>query len=71
MKAVLGWVSDPYVHVFLVGLLLVRLATGTGGGEPGEPVDRLANCTACRTAHDAAQPCPQITARINSVLHRQ
>jgi hypothetical protein len=34
MRKVFGWILDPYVHIFLIGLLLVRLAMGFGGDDP-------------------------------------
>jgi hypothetical protein len=34
MRKAFGWIFDPYVHVFLIGLLLVRLAMGAGADDP-------------------------------------
>lgn len=35
MKKLIGWVCDPYVHMILIGLLLVRLAMGTNAEDRG------------------------------------
>jgi hypothetical protein len=69
MKAILGCLSDPYFHVFLVGLVLARLAMGTSG-DSTDLADRPSNCPACRATHEASKPCPRIAARIESALHR-
>ncbi len=71
MKAVLGWLSDPYLHIIAVGLVLVRLAMGAGGGETSDPYDGLTPCVVCHASHQASKPCPKMTARIQAALHRR
>jgi hypothetical protein len=64
MKAVFGWLSDPYVHVFAVGLVLVRLAMGVGGDEPGDMLSAPAlRCQACVYAHQRGLPCPPVVVK--------
>ena len=33
MKAVLGWMLDPYVDILVVALILLRLAVGVSASE--------------------------------------
>jgi hypothetical protein len=58
MKAVVGWLCDPYIHLLVVGLVLVRLAMGAGGDRPtdatGQPPVR---CAACRGFHMEGVEC--------------
>lgn len=56
MKAVVGWLCDPYVHMLVVGLVLVRLAIGAGGDEASEGIGTAARCHTCLHIHanDAA-----------------
>lgn len=46
MKAVLGWILDPYVDILIVALILLRLAVGVGAGE--EQVDTTPAKILCR-----------------------
>ena len=55
MKAVLGWLADPYVHMFAVGLGLVWLAMGSGGD--AAPVGSNVRCQRCMKAHVGEGPC--------------
>jgi hypothetical protein len=65
MKAVLSWVSDPYVHMIVVALILVRLAMGAGGGE--EQVDKSSGeqvrCRLCDDGHEPGISCPRYATR--------
>jgi hypothetical protein len=71
MKAVLGWLKDPYIHIFVVGLVLVRLAMGTGGDESADPAaDRAITCAVCQSPHPAGKSCPQVASRLQDFLQR-
>ena len=53
MKRMLGWLSDPYLHVIVIGLLLLRVAAMSGGdssktAQAAEPV----RCDTCHVSHD-------------------
>jgi hypothetical protein len=63
MKAILGWFCDPYVHMLLVGLVLVRLAMGTGGDEPIASRDRMVRCQSCQSVHRIGKACLQVVAK--------
>jgi hypothetical protein len=59
MKSVLGCLSDPIVHVFVVGLVLFRLALAAGGSETveaGEPFKRCETCARLHPNHVACHP---------------
>lgn len=59
MKVVLSWISDPCVHLIVIGLVLMRLVMGTtAASEPGEIV---VHCPQCGTGHDLSELCPTLT----------
>jgi hypothetical protein len=60
MKAILGWFCDPYVHMLLVGLVLVRMAMGAGGDEPVSSRDRMVRCQSCQSVHKLSKACLQV-----------
>ncbi len=62
MKAVLSWLCDPYLHMFLVALVVLRLSTGAGGGEPnaGASMSRP-DCVLC-LGHDEDAICNHLFA---------
>lgn len=58
MKTVQGWLSDPYVHVFVVGLILTRLAIGAASEDGrAEAKSRLKACAGCLQIHVFNVPC--------------
>jgi hypothetical protein len=51
MKVLLGWLCDPYVHVFLIVLLLIWLAMGSNPDERVKPPQRAHFCPRCNDYH--------------------
>jgi hypothetical protein len=68
MKAVFGWLSDPYLHVLAIGLVLVYLVIGLGGGEPAagspSPTQHLPGCSKAHDTKDMCQPTVADSGRI-------
>jgi hypothetical protein len=58
MKAVLGWLCDPYFHMVLLVLVLVRLGMGLGTQEAKEITAQGSECRLCQQVHEANQICP-------------
>ncbi len=57
MKAILSWLSDPYLHLIAIGTIVVAIgAAGSSGGEAAE------TCGLCNRAHDESRPCPHVVA---------
>jgi hypothetical protein len=59
MNAVVRIVSDPYVHVLAVGLLVLRFAMGEDDrvAETVEQVTAPPRCEYCRFEHGWGNPC--------------
>ncbi len=49
MKAFLSWFCDPYVHVLLIGFVVINLASsGNGGADPAAAsTHRAVACPRC------------------------
>ena len=63
MKTVMGWLTDPYLHVVLAAALLVGLASRSGTGDPTEgfefvevTAERLTPPRPITTGEDAKTP---------------
>ena len=52
MKILLGWLCDPYVHVFLIGLVLARLAMDAGKEPIVAPASSCSYCERCHDYHE-------------------
>jgi hypothetical protein len=68
MKALTSWLCDPCVHLFVIGLLLVRMAM-SAGSEPDLAAlddDGSKICRTCRKYHEAPSACP-VARRISEV----
>jgi len=62
MKAVVGWLCDPYVHMLVVGLVLLLLAMGGGGDEAGEGRGATGRCHTCLHIHASDAACRTVLA---------
>ena len=67
MKALLSWLSDPYLHLLGVGAIVVGIGVaGSSRGDVGEP------CDLCQRVHDESNAsCLRVvaTAPQDSELH--
>ena len=52
MKTLLGWILDPYLHVLLIGLLLVWVAMGWGADEKVVVAASGTYCERCNECHE-------------------
>jgi hypothetical protein len=58
MKAVVGWLSDPYLHMILIVLVVVRVSMGLGSNQqPQEPTRPTVECRVCHDMHDNDREC--------------
>lgn len=55
MKNLLGWLCDPYLHVILIGLVLVGLAMRPAPNEPTRSMPALYFCQNCLDFHEGWQ----------------
>jgi hypothetical protein len=53
MKVLLGWLCDPYVHVFMIGLLLIRLAMGSSPDRQVSSPNTATFCQGCNDYHES------------------
>jgi hypothetical protein len=61
MKAIMRWVGDPYIHLFTIGLVLVRFSMAMGEDQgPSEALDPPSDCHVCGGTHGSANPCPAL-----------
>jgi hypothetical protein len=60
VKAILGWLGDPYLHLFGIGLIILALGAGLTSESSGSPgPDR---CERCLKIHGEAVACaPSVT----------
>ncbi len=63
MRTILSWITDPCVHLFAIGLLLVHLSM-SGGADPEVAVEELPACVLCKQLHGAYTPCPVIVSQL-------
>ncbi|GAC1468866.1 MAG: hypothetical protein NVSMB9_12000 [Isosphaeraceae bacterium] len=64
MDTILGWISDPYVHVFMVALVLARLVLGETEEDRSSPKGgRPIPCWVCHKSHEESADCPEIRVR--------
>ena len=71
MKTILGWLSDPWLH--LLGLVVVVLAVGSRMGATGSAKgDEVAAtvCDGCAKKHDALRPCYEAVTSVPRVAAR-
>ena len=63
MKAYLSWLCDPYIHVLLVGLVLIKIASTASVAEdaPEAKAPRVLACPRCGE-HLEQGGCPQLFA---------
>ena len=59
MKAALAWLLDPYIHMFLVGLAIVWVATGVRSEDPLDAAARPTKCRICSGPHADIRDCPR------------
>ena len=52
MKALLGWLCDPYIHVILIGLLLIWLAMGSSPDPQVSSSHTATFCPRCNDYHE-------------------
>lgn len=72
MKTVRGWLSDPYVHVFAVALVLIRLATASGTDDArADSGPLLKACRACSRTHYSDAACQPIVAVTAEAVDRE
>jgi len=68
MKILLRLVCDPYLHVFLVGLLLVRLAMSTGTNERVRTSRSAVFCERCLDYHESGDGGCRLSCVLASLL---
>jgi hypothetical protein len=57
MKTIVGWLGDPYLHIFGIGLIVLAVGAGLGS-DPG----RGDSCDLCHKFHDVNVSCPKVPA---------
>lgn len=58
MKMILSWLNDPYVHILIVIVVVIKMATNwSTGGDPAETAATRTTCMVCRITHSAYAPC--------------
>ena len=64
MKRILGWLSDPYLHVIVIGLLLLRVAamSGADSTKTVQAAEQI-RCDVCHSSHDDSHPCLRVVSQ--------
>jgi hypothetical protein len=60
MKAVLGWLGDPYLHLIAIGLLVLTLGSRLGAESTKAELSSYSQCELCGRLHDDNKPCTRI-----------
>ena len=68
MKTLLGWLCDPYIHVLVISLVLMRMAMAPVGDEPEGQARRHAYCERCEDVHEEGSGGCQITSVMNKLI---
>jgi hypothetical protein len=66
MKAIVNWLFDPYVHILVIALVAVRLATmgaSDDARDAGSPSIELSHSAYCAQLHAASECCAPFAAR--------
>ena len=63
MKALVGWLSDPYVHILVVALVLVRLAMMGAADDTSDPNAEPVHTITCAGTHPPTESCPSPSIR--------
>ena len=63
MKSALSWIVDPYIHVFLVAMLLVYLSMGGTGSNESEAVSKPTGCSVCSNSEYGTTVCRHLLTR--------
>ncbi len=58
MKALVGWLSDPYVHILVVALVLVRLAMMGAADDASTASMEVVHSASCAGTHPPTESCP-------------
>jgi hypothetical protein len=61
MRKLMNSLSDPYLHLIAIGLLILRLTVG--GGESSKPAyaaNSPTACDSCARDHDASLDCARL-----------
>jgi hypothetical protein len=70
MKTLIGWVTDPYVDVFLIALVLVRLGMGSSrDAATVSPVSDAVFCERCNDYHEDWTEGNRVTCTLAKLLH--
>lgn len=56
MKAILSWLSDPYLHLIGIGTIVVAIGAAGSRGDAGEA------CDLCHRNHDESRSCVRAVA---------
>jgi len=60
MKAILGWLGDPFLHLLGIGLIVLAIGARMGS-DPGKgDVGAADSCDLCLKIHEAAKPCARV-----------
>lgn len=57
MRSLIGWVSDPYVHIAIICVVLLRLAMAAGGDDLAGSPPLVGSCPACFRIHQPGTAC--------------
>lgn len=69
MRTMIGWVSDPYLHVIVIGLVLAWLATMSASPNVSGP--GIVFCQNCQEAHDPAEARCMLAGAISGLVKPQ
>ena len=58
MKAILSWLSDPYLHLIGIGTIVVAISAAGSRGDAGEP------CDLCHKNHDESRSCVRVASTV-------
>jgi hypothetical protein len=57
MKAIFGWLGDPYLHLIGIGLLVLTLGSRLAAESSKAELSSYGQCELCGRLHDDSKSC--------------
>ena len=65
MKAILGWLCDPFLHLLVIAAIVVAVGARMSSEPAKADASAEASCARCHRNHDDLKGCPQLAAAGN------
>jgi cytochrome c553 len=60
VKAILGWLCDPFLHLLVIGAIVLAVGARMSSEPAKADAAAEASCARCHRNHDDLNECPQL-----------